>query len=406
MLNNRGDKFEGQEESEYHFSDEEVNYEVDTESTPTETAASGEKPGLAKFAQSKRMLIGLGLFIILVFIAYKLITPSSRPAPTDVITPVTQPKGPMQSVAPPSVATAPITPPPVPGSAPQTQQPSQAFTQPLPASPISVPQTMAPAPPAQPTIAQPPVASQQPVVAAAQPLVQQVPPPSSQVQLAEQSSLPPLSSPSGFNQGQPGQQPQPPSQLSPVVAQPIQQPSTFSSSPVTISAPFAVTTPSSASYQPVSQLTGVDAKIAILEANNQKLVAQLQADYVQRLNDFYNQNKQLQEQLQSLSTRVTTMESQLNQLVQGLTRQQNQGMNDNLPVGPQSQAPAPKLPYNVQAIIPGRAWLRSDNGETVTVAEGDAIKDIGRVTKIDPYDGIVEISAGGKIVSLSYGNTG
>ena len=86
----------------------------------------------------------------------------------------------------------------------------------------------------------------------------------------------------------------------------------------------------------------------------------------------------------------------MNQLIQTLTRQNNSGMNPP-PNIPQSQAaPEVKIPYSVQAIIPGRAWLRSDNGETITVAEGDMVKGVGRVTKIDPYDGIVEINTGTK----------
>jgi hypothetical protein len=32
------------------------------------------------------------------------------------------------------------------------------------------------------------------------------------------------------------------------------------------------------------------------------------------------------------------------------------------------------------------------------------VRGLGRVTKIDPYDGVVEINTGNKIISLSYGN--
>ncbi len=60
----------------------------------------------------------------------------------------------------------------------------------------------------------------------------------------------------------------------------------------------------------------------------------------------------------------------------------------------------------MQAIIPGRAWLKSDSGDTVTVAEGDLLKGYGRVTKIDPYDGVVTIDNGNRIVTLSYGSGG
>ena len=58
----------------------------------------------------------------------------------------------------------------------------------------------------------------------------------------------------------------------------------------------------------------------------------------------------------------------------------------------------------MQAIIPGRAWLRTENGETITVAEGDMLKSLGRVTKIDPYDGTILIDTGVKVLTLTYGN--
>jgi hypothetical protein len=139
-------------------------------------------------------------------------------------------------------------------------------------------------------------------------------------------------------------------------------------------------------------------------------MSQMQADYTQKLNDFSVQNKAMQEQLQTLNSRVAGMESQLNQLVQAVTRGGQGQPTSSLENGRENNRQLPsigpeiKVAFSVQAIIPGRAWLRSDNGETVTVAEGDTIKGLGRVTKIDPYDGVVEVNTGNKVVSLSYGN--
>jgi len=143
---------------------------------------------------------------------------------------------------------------------------------------------------------------------------------------------------------------------------------------------------------------------------------QLQMEYTQKLNDFFAQNKILQDQIQTLNARVMSMEAQMNQMMQMFTRYGQDVTNNNMnnmnmnSVSPPQSAPPPmpdpKIAYSVQAIIPGRAWLRSDSGETVTVAEGDTIKDLGRITKIDPYDGVVEINTGNKVVSLSYGSGG
>lgn len=50
--------------------------------------------------------------------------------------------------------------------------------------------------------------------------------------------------------------------------------------------------------------------------------------------------------------------------------------------------------YTVHAIIPGRAWLKSSNGQIITVTEGDKIGDYGTVANIDATNGIVRTSSG------------
>jgi hypothetical protein len=54
--------------------------------------------------------------------------------------------------------------------------------------------------------------------------------------------------------------------------------------------------------------------------------------------------------------------------------------------------PNPNL--TVHAIIPGRAWLRGHDGKILTVSEGDAIGEYGKVLKIDAANGIVITSSG------------
>lgn len=50
--------------------------------------------------------------------------------------------------------------------------------------------------------------------------------------------------------------------------------------------------------------------------------------------------------------------------------------------------------YYIQAVIPGRAWLVDDNGNTLTVREGSHIPGYGRVRLIDPNQGRVMTSSG------------
>ncbi len=331
MSSNR-DNFEGQDDSEYHFSEEseEVSYEVEPETSKTTTVpASDQGAGfISRFGRSRRMLISIVLFAAIVFVVYKVVAPGSSIPST--------------SIAPATVATQP----------PVEQAPSQPVQQ-MAASPAPTP-AVAPAPSANPQVG---VTAQQPA------------PVSQPVTQAPQATMPTLI--------------------------PVQS--------------------NVASGQPASPDAAMNAyiqdKSASMSTASQQAMTQMQAQYTQQYNEFTMQTKAMQNQIQSLSARVADMEAQINQLVQVLTRRsqntmpaQSTSLNNPPPV--QARAPEVRVAYNVQAIIPGRAWLRAENGETLTVAEGDVIRDVGRVTKIDPYDGVVEINTGTKAVSLSYGNGG
>lgn len=56
--------------------------------------------------------------------------------------------------------------------------------------------------------------------------------------------------------------------------------------------------------------------------------------------------------------------------------------------------------YHVEAVVPGRAWLRDHSGTTITVSKGDQIRGYGYVTNIDPENGVVVTSSG---IVIRYG---
>jgi intracellular multiplication protein IcmG len=58
----------------------------------------------------------------------------------------------------------------------------------------------------------------------------------------------------------------------------------------------------------------------------------------------------------------------------------------------------PVTKYYVQALIPGRAWLISHRGKTLTVRKGSVIPGYGKVELIDPHQGIVSMSSGHNIM--------
>ena len=398
------------EESEYHFSDEEVNYDVEsvteTDSTPkaapAPSAAEARAESIKNLMKSKRVLISAGVFIVLVFIVYKMLG-SSATSPTEIVPEqaasqqmtASVPKSPMaasSSSAAPTTASA-VMPT-------QTAMPSSPTTTPINA-PATVPQTMAnTAMPQQPQSPQPP--TQQPMGAN-----EMMAPQSAMQQNAMMPQQQPSAQPAQVAQQQNVVATMP--SVIPVQSAMPQQPAYNSASPN-----------ASATAQILNgQIpTQVQSQVNNLSAASDRAMAQMQAQYEQKLNDYATQNKALQEQVQTLNARVVTMESQMTQLIQSMSKQSGAnapaaGAENNAAPGATSEAvPAvpqahdAKLSYNVQAIIPGRAWLRSDSGETVTVAEGDTVRDLGRITKIDPYDGVVEINTGSKMISLSYGNGG
>lgn len=361
MLNEHDDKYDGLDESEYHFSDEEVGYETEADAAKPMVVASEKNP-LATLTQSKRMLISLGVFFVLVFVVYKMVAPATK-APSTDITPA--------STSAPLSQAAPVT-------APAPQQPAVAMQ-----TPALVPASQAPAAPVAPTVAAPATTQ------AAAPETMTAPAPTEATQGVQQAAM--TAPPTMGNVV---------SQATAAAEQVAQQAAPVMNAMPTTNTPM---------------MNSLDARTAQVSATNEQLMAQLQADYAQRLTDYQNQNKALQDEVRTLNNRVASMETEMSQLVQTLTKEfQNNtpadGTSTDVAATPDANAGTAvadiKLPYSVQAIIPGRAWLRADNGDTLTVTEGDTIKDVGQVSKIDPYNGIVEIKVGSKTVTLSYGNNG
>jgi len=183
------------------------------------------------------------------------------------------------------------------------------------------------------------------------------------------------------------------------------------------SATSLVSAPSAAfPSAPAQSISGVSdeavgslaARMTNVEQQNAAILNALQTKYMQRISDMELQNSQLRLQMQDLKTQVAEVREAFHQLSSLL---QKEAMTANAPLMPANAAhPASKeaksakeTGYSVQAIIPGRAWLKSDSGDTVTVAEGDTLRGVGRVVRIDPYDGIVNLDTGHKVITLSYG---
>lgn len=135
--------------------------------------------------------------------------------------------------------------------------------------------------------------------------------------------------------------------------------------------------------------------------------------------DLVQQN--IREDIASLSAQISSMNSNISQLaskIDGLTQnlnvlsskveQQNNQIalliaSKKTPAKPRPAAKRvikPSAVYYIQAVIPGRAWLISSNGSTITVREGTNLPGYGVVKLIDPGQGRV-LTSSGRVIRFS-----
>jgi len=382
---------DGPEEGEYHFSDE-GGYESSEEEAKAPVVS--ESSGLAaKFSSYRRFVILGAIAAGVLLIAYLLIPPLTtlNSTPTEITAVNTPPL----SVTTPTktVAEAP-TPPPA-----AEHKLTKEFSNLITAEKEKI------------------VAEKDKVMA----------------HLKEQPPIPPPALETPSSQTELGSRPRMPAgqmtTVEPALTPSAGVPSAIGS-PMTqefITSPIESLAPSAAAARAAAENKATIDRLTAMAETNTKLIGQMHVEYAQKVADYEAQNKALQEQVHTLNTRLAGMEAAMSKLVQALNNKppaaasavSNDSLNsyaENTPLPLQGSSPSstPLSPppvsqgyrssYTVQAIIPGRAWLRTDSGETITVAEGDMLKSLGRVTKIDPYDGTILIDTGGKVLTLTYGS--
>ncbi len=150
--------------------------------------------------------------------------------------------------------------------------------------------------------------------------------------------------------------------------------------------------PTSQPGQPTDTGSLVGQKLQQLEAHN--------ADSKTAVTELNSSVAQLQSSIQTLDSRISDMSNSMNTLTQEVERQKIQLdalKTAEKPVKKPAyhySAPAKPIVYFINAVIPGRAWLKNSKGATITVNEGSQIPGFGRVKKIDAYKETVTTSSG------------
>lgn len=104
---------------------------------------------------------------------------------------------------------------------------------------------------------------------------------------------------------------------------------------------------------------------------------------LERISELQQQVRKLDSDVKMLKEDIVTQTN--------VVGQQQRLINDNMQLS-QMQEPGP-VKMMVQAAIPGRAWLRSERGELLTVIPGDEVPGYGRVVSIDAASGTVVTSS-------------
>jgi len=124
-----------------------------------------------------------------------------------------------------------------------------------------------------------------------------------------------------------------------------------------------------------------------LRAHTSRTESQIK-DLQGQVADMQSSLNQSQEANQALQKSVADLTSQM----QGLSTELNNALEKLKPA-----AKTPRIVFHLRAVIPDRAWIIANTGETESVTVGDHIKQYGTVRSIDAQSGLIETSSGRKI---------
>lgn len=150
--------------------------------------------------------------------------------------------------------------------------------------------------------------------------------------------------------------------------------------------------------QPQQVITQTDPdlkqKVTALEVSQQGVSAQVNS-LGENVGNVNNNVNNINAQLVKMNELITDLSNQLAKQSDELNRLTTHAKPKR--VYRPGKAYSKPITYNIQAVIPGRAWLIGSNGSTLTVREGTKIAGYGLVKLIDSMQGRVITSSGQEI---------
>jgi intracellular multiplication protein IcmG len=136
----------------------------------------------------------------------------------------------------------------------------------------------------------------------------------------------------------------------------------------------------------------IAAPAPVPDSTVQNLVAQNQQNQ-QTIAGLQAQVQQLQGQLTTLTSTITSLANQ----VQVIANEMRANALDRAVQGRALNLNSNAKIYHLKALVPGRAWLQSPEGQTTTVSIGDRLPGYGIIQMINTEQGIVTTSSGALI---------
>lgn len=103
-------------------------------------------------------------------------------------------------------------------------------------------------------------------------------------------------------------------------------------------------------------------------------------DLQNALQQTQSANQQLQKSVVALTGQLNTLSAEMNNLIANAAPRKGK-----------------RIVFHLRAVVPDRAWITANTGETMSVTLGDRIDQYGTVTAIDAGRGIIDTSSGRKI---------
>jgi intracellular multiplication protein IcmG len=126
------------------------------------------------------------------------------------------------------------------------------------------------------------------------------------------------------------------------------------------------------------------------QVSNQDTLSSLQnniSGLKSQLNEASSDNSQLAQAVTTLTAQVKILAGQVSKNTAKLT------VKPKKVAGHKVYRPKP-ITYDINAVVPGRAWITSSNGHAYSVAVGDQIAQYGRVRAIDENTGRIYTTSG------------